>query len=355
MQRRWGDVLAVICAAIVALACLAVIAVRISGMETGTGPGPQLTAGAQERPPTPTPYNDTRPVGAVMIRSKVSVRTKPDLRSPVLSTIGAGILLPVITRQGSFVHVLTPCQRTGWIAMTGQDFFQKSKAPATKLEDATIVIDPGHGGSESGATGPTGLKESTVNLDIARRLARRLPGRVFITRSGEYVAGLAFRVAIANTLHADAFLSVHNNAQPDGPSAKPGTETYYQARSASSKRLAGLTYEELFKALRPLGVKWVSDKDAGAKYRTNAAGLDFYGVLRRSKPPAVITESLFISNRPEEALLRQGAVRDRIAGALSRAVRRYVTTRDPGSGFVKPLLKNEGSTFVLPSKCVDPS
>jgi len=251
---------------------------------------------------------------------------------------------------------MTPCERTGWVPLGGETLHAQAARSATALDSGTIVLDPGHGGPESGATGPTGLRESAVNLDVAQRVRTDLRGpRVFVTRSGDYLASLAFRAAVANSLHADAFVSIHNNAQPDGASAKPGTETYYQFRSGRSKRLAGLTYEELLPVLARLKVKWVSDKDAGAKYRTNAAGLDFYGVLRHSLEPAVITESLYISNAPEEALLRQAAVREIIAQALSRAITRYLTTTDPGSGFVKPLVHNEGSTFVLPPNCADPS
>jgi N-acetylmuramoyl-L-alanine amidase len=352
VQPRWPQTAAIFVAALVALACVALISVRASQSPTDyrapTAPG----AGAA---PLRTHYPGG-PIGAITTLRRVAVLKDPQPRSVAVSAIRTGILLPALDRRGNYLKVLTPCERIGWVPISALELHPQSKGPAHSLGAATIVIDPGHGGRESGATGPTGLKESGVNLDIARRLARGLKGpRVFITRSDEYIAGLLFRATVANSLKADVFLSVHNNAQPDIRSAKPGTETYYQARSAASKRLAGLTYEELLRSLRKLPVAWVADKDAGAKYRTNPAGLDFYGVLRRSHSPAVISESLFISNAPEEALLRKDATRQTIADALARAVRRYIETSDPGSGFVKPLLKNEGSRFVMPSNCVDPS
>lgn len=356
MARRGSgiEILAAACAAIVALASAAVVTAR-SHPPTALAATAAPTAIPTPFVPTPAPVAGT-PIGAVTTTRAVAVRTKATDTAPATSTIRAGIFLPVLARAGRFVQVMTPCERTGFVPLASTDAIPQERAPAKRVTQATIVVDPGHGGTESGATGPHGLKESVVNLDIAKRVVDRLPGaRVFLTRSGDYMAGLAFRTAIANSLHADAFVSVHNNAQPDGPSTKPGTETYYQITSSGSKRLAGLSYEELLPSLERFKAKWVSDKDAGAKYRSNAAGLDYYGVLRRSHIPAVITESLYISNAPEEALLGQPATREAIADALGRAIDRYLTTADPGSGFVTPLLKNEGSTFVLPPTCHDPS
>ena len=364
MVRRGSgiEIVAAACAAIVVLASLAVATARSRPRTAATAtaaPSAPATA-APTAPPRPTPAVTARDfkgvIGAVMTTRTVTVRTKPTDTSPSTSTVRAGILLPVLVRSGTFVQVMTPCERTGFIPVASSDLVAQATHAAKTIDESTIVVDPGHGGSESGATGPHGLKESVVNFDIAERLAGRLSGaRVFLTRSGDYMAGLAFRTAIANSLHADAFISVHNNADPDGPSSKPGTETYYQIASAGSKRLAGLTYEELLPALERFKAQWVSMKDAGAKYRTSVNGLDYYGVLRRSRIPAVITESLFISNAPEEALLAQPTTRQVIADALGRAIDRYITTSDPGSGFVTPLLRNEGTPFVLPPTCQDPT
>ena len=348
-------------AAIAAIVVLGAIAVIQSRPRTApiaaptVAPTPTPTPLLPTPAPTPTPAPPTAPIGAVTTKQEVTVRADPNNTSSALSVIRPGIVLPVAARAGGFVRVLTPCERSGYIPLAATTAFA-DPPPSRSLAGATIVVDPGHGGSETGAIGPHGLKEKDVNLDIARRLVAELPGaRVILTRTGDYNAGLSFRAAIASDLHATAFVSVHNNADPDGPSTKPGTETYYQVASVSSKRLAGLAYEELFSALDRYHVSWVSDRDAGAKYRTSTSGLDYYGVLRHSTVPAIITESMYISNAPEEALLAQPAVRQTIAVALGRAITRFVTTSDPGSGFVTPLKRNEGAAFALPSDCHDPS
>jgi N-acetylmuramoyl-L-alanine amidase len=234
---------------------------------------------------------------------------------------------------------------------------------------ADIVIDPGHGGPESGAVGQGGLTEAELNLAVARMTVEALAKdgvTAALARTGDYRQTLASRVAVAAAMHPKAFISIHHNAEPDEQRAAPGTETYYQvgkdvppARSAQSKRLAGLIYEEVTKALSAYPASWVADRDAGAKYRVGESGNDYYGVLRLSAASGLVgslAELAFLSNPSEEALLKRDDVRRAEAAAVARAVVRYLRTDDPGSGFVTPYPRTEpagggGGT----TGCVDPS
>jgi N-acetylmuramoyl-L-alanine amidase len=140
------------------------------------------------------------------------------------------------------------------------------------------------------------------------------------------------------------FVSIHHNAMPDGPRSGPGTETFYQHTSASSKRLSGLLYEETTAALAGYPADWVGNTDAGARWRLNDAGGDYYAILRLSGVDhltAALAEMLFISNPTEEALLLRDDVRQAEAGAIARAVVRFLDTRDPGSGFSIPHPRTE--------------
>jgi N-acetylmuramoyl-L-alanine amidase len=188
-----------------------------------------------------------------------------------------------------------------------------------------------------------------------------------LARTGDYRQTLASRVAVATAMHPKAFVSIHHNAEPDGPRPQgPGTETYYQVgkdvpllRKADSKRLAGLIYEEVVQALSAYTADWVADRDAGAKYRVGDSGNDYYGVLRLSAAGGVVgslTELAFISNPSEEALLRRDDVRRAEAAAVARGIVRYLRTTELGSGFVDPYPRTEpagggGGT----QGCVDPS
>ena len=227
------------------------------------------------------------------------------------------------------------------------------------LSGATVVLDPGHGGDEPGAVGPGGTREKDVNLAIALEAKRQLDAQgatVVLTRTGDYRITLASRAAIVQSLQPTVFISIHHNAEPDEHRPTPGAETYYQIASADSKRAAGLVYEELFRAFSAYQIDWVADRDAGAKYRPNSSGGDYYGVLSRTAGiPAVLSEAAFISNPPEEALLVDPGFQAVEAGAFTRAVIRYVTTADPGSGFVEPYPRTQpAGPGGGASGCVDP-
>lgn len=226
------------------------------------------------------------------------------------------------------------------------------------LSGATVVIDPGHGGPEPGAVGPNGLKETVLNLAVSEHTVAALRAAgvdVVLTRIAEYEVSLATRTELATRLRPRAFVSIHHNSSPDGPRASPGTETYYQIASPDSKRLSGLIYEEVVRALSTYQVAWVADTDAGAKYRRGENG-DYYAVLRRT---AGVTSSLaelaFISNPPEAALLAQPEVQRVEGEAVARGILRYLTSDDPGSGYTEPYPRpSDPSSGVTGRPCTDP-
>jgi N-acetylmuramoyl-L-alanine amidase len=230
----------------------------------------------------------------------------------------------------------------------------------TPIAGANVVIDPGHGGNEPGAVGPTGLVEKDVNFDVAQDVKQLLEAdgaTVVLTRTSDYNTTIKTRAEIALALHPQVFVSIHHNAEPDGPSDVPGNEDFYQIASAESKRLGGLIWEEITAALTPYKIAWAADTDHGAKYRLSASGGDYLGILRRAVGiPTVLSEAAFISNPPEEQLLRDPAFRHVEAQAIAKAITRFVTTPDPGSGFVTPYPRTEpAGGGGGPEGCVDPT
>ncbi|MGH9280982.1 MAG: N-acetylmuramoyl-L-alanine amidase family protein [Acidimicrobiales bacterium] len=239
----------------------------------------------------------------------------------------AGVVMPIVERQGDAYAVSTPCGRAATVT---------SGRP---VASAVVVLDPGHGGSDPGAVSPGGLRESPVNLAVSRYAQQALESAgvtALLTRTGDYDLELLSRAQIAKAVDAAAFVSIHHNAEPDGPWPRPGSETYYQIGSAASKRLAGLIYEEIVRALTPYAVTWVADLDAGAKYRQGTRG-DYYAVLRQPAPVvSVLAELAFISNPPEAALIVRPDVQQAEGEAVARGILRYLRTQDPGSGFTEP-------------------
>jgi N-acetylmuramoyl-L-alanine amidase len=264
----------------------------------------------------------------------------------------AGLVVPVLGVQGDAYVVRTPCSRQALVR------------GGTPLTAAHVVLDPGHGGDETGAAGDADgdgtaeLPEKVPTLIVAQKVKALLEKRgatVVLTRTADYRVTLQTRAEIATRLEPLAFVSIHFNGGPDGPFPKPGSETYYQIASADSKRLAGVLYTEVVGALSPYHVTWVADRDAGAKYRLSSSGGDYYGILRRSAGvAAALAELAFIGNPPEAALIARPDVQDVMAKAVADGIERFVRG-EPGSGYVDPYPRTEpagpgGGT----SGCVDP-
>jgi N-acetylmuramoyl-L-alanine amidase len=330
---------------IVLAAVLAAVAIRSND---DTAPSAAETSSSSTTASTASSITTTAP-------PPTTTTTEPPIGWPALP--GDGMPRAVTTSNGVILAVLSALSDGRFVARSpcGNDV----TVFGAPLSGATVVLDPGHGGDEPGAVGPAGTTEKDVNLAIALATKQQLEAQgatVVLTRSGDYRITLASRAAIAQALQPAMFISIHHNAEPDEHRPTPGAETYYQIASADSKRASGLVYEELVRAFSAYPIDWVADRDAGAKYRPRSDGGDYYGILSRTAGlPAVLSEAAFITNPPEEALLTDPAFQAVEASAFTRAVIRYVTTADPGSGFVEPYPRTQpagpggGATG-----CVDP-
>ena len=291
----------------------------------------------------------TTTVGVPSTSPASTTTTEPDPAAATAVVTPAGIVAPVISRAGGGWTVRTPCNATATLAGTR----------ARSAGRPVIVLDPGHGGAEPGAVSPAGLVEAGVNLAVARHAHAALEAAgvsTLLTRTGDYEVALATRSEIARAVDPRAFVSIHHNAEPDGPRDGPGAETYYQIGSSDSKRLAGLVYEEIVKAMSQYKVAWVADRDAGAKYRPGNNG-DYYAMLRQpGKVVSVLAELAFISNPAEAELIGRPDVQKVEGEAVARGILRYLNTRDAGSGFVEPYPRVDppGSGGGTSRACRDP-
>lgn len=239
---------------------------------------------------------------------------------------------------------------------------QETLGEGGKREVRRVVLDPGHGGNDTGAVGPTGLREKDVTLDIAHRaaplLAHELQVDTLLTRDSDAYVSLDLRAARANAFHADLFVSIHCNASEDGVAR--GVQTFYldevreagsaalrvaarenlpHARGDDAHTLAGAETEiasilaslqvgatasrsrhvaDLLQrsALASLLPRYADTRDQGVK----TAG--FY-VLAGADMPAVLFETAFISNPVEEARLATADYRQKMADAIVNAIRAY--------------------------------
>ncbi len=180
-----------------------------------------------------------------------------------------------------------------------------------RLQDKTIVVDPGHGGKDTGAQAPRAgggkgmVLEKDLVLDISQRLARILKAegaKVVMTRSDDTYLSLQARAEIANRLHADAFVSVHCNSC-DRPNTLHGTSVYYD--HAHSIALARAVQSELLAAL--------GTYDKGVR---NAN----FAVIRRTRVPGILVETAFINHWGDQKRLLNDNFRERAARAIARGI-----------------------------------
>ena len=232
-----------------------------------------------------------------------------------------------------------------------------------KVERLIIVaLDPGHGGEDPGAVGPSGLKEKTVVLSVALQLRDRLnaqPGmRAFLTRDADYFVPLADRVKKARRVQADLFVSIHADAfmTPKARGASVFALSDGAATSAAARWMANK--ENAADIVGGVNVKAGSDvhvmralldmsttaqiKDslrAGHevlgqldrvghlhKPRVEQAG---FAVLKAPDIPSILVETAFISNPGEEAKLADPDYRKQLVDALAEGIKRYFAKNPP--------------------------
>lgn len=208
---------------------------------------------------------------------------------------------------------ITPMSKQFW----GYDYFYNNhtfilrlrKPPSANvnnpLKDKVIAIDPGHGGKEPGAIGPTRVPEKTINLAISKYLKQILESKgakVIMTRdSDDYNPGLYDRVAIAGKENAHVLLSIHNNSLPDGadPYKDHGSSTYYY--NSQSLPLARSIQNSLVNNLgmNNYGIFW-----------------DSLALTRPTKQISVLVEVGFMINPEEYIMLTDSDFQKKAANSI---------------------------------------
>jgi N-acetylmuramoyl-L-alanine amidase len=220
-----------------------------------------------------------------------------------------------------------------------------------------IVIDPGHGGKQTGAISESGVAEKEITLDIGLRLRRLMQKHfeVMMTRQADHAISLDKRVAFANANSADLFVSIHINwMEPRqvrpletyfvGPTDDPATiqlaslenresgyslsdyrqlleNIYIHTRRDESRRLAEIIHTELYYSLREINPVL---ENRGVKTAP-------FIVLVGTEMPAILVEVSCLSNEDEVKLLTSEDYREKIALALAKGIRSYAENLN-GSG-----------------------
>jgi N-acetylmuramoyl-L-alanine amidase len=291
---------------------------------------------------------DDPPVVCVEVANAESLIRDPVLpvEDPYLSEV---CVIPVPDKVGA-QWVLIPLREEVGHAIETDEGGLRVLLGRFELEELRVVVDAGHGGHDTGAIGRTGLQEKEVNLDIARRVYRRLQAMGVTARMtrvdgnpvrpwarGNYRQQrreLYARCAVANDMGADLFVSIHCNARRSNPMEHRGTETYY--RKADSLPFARVMQEEVVKAVGLL--------DSGVIRHPKSII-----VLHGTKCPSVLVEVAYLSHPDDEAQLATPMLRDHAAQGIANGIRRYVE-----EGGLLPVLaereRQRGRTVTVESR-----
>lgn len=228
----------------------------------------------------------------------------------------------------------------------------RSLIRALGLKIGKIVIDPGHGGHDTGTIGPNGIREKDVVLDVGRKLGKmlqqRLGAEVVYTRSDDTFIPLETRTAIANRERADLFVSIHANSSDD-PDAR-GVETYYLNFTSSRDALEVAAREnavseksihELQDLVKKIALKekieesrefagdvqtslYTSLASKNSALRNRGVKKAPFIVLIGANMPSILAEVSFVSNPEDARKLQTQERRQQIADSLYRGIARYV-------------------------------
>ena len=276
-----------------------------SGAESGGS-----TRESTDNDSTRTDTNGTARSGSVIVEADVlRLRSGPGTDYEIIGRMLQGTVLTVTGNQNEWLKVITPEGQNGW---THGDYVRDVPLEGDSLAGKLVAVDPGHGGSDFGAIGVSGLREKDINLAVAQHLATMLQeagAKVIMTRSGDYSVSNQERVDTANKAKADIFISIHANAYSNGESN--GTETHFcgeKKNSAAGRYLAYQLQRELLASLEL--------RDRGVKESS------FY-VLTKTEMPSALVEMAFMSNAEEEKLLAKTVTQKKAAEALFRGLQSY--------------------------------
>ena len=286
--------------------------------------------------PSPTPVRRRpAPPPAVKPEPVVIAKAEPDSVAP-------------ITRPPSSAVPAAPEETA--LAAKRDSHGDRSLIRALGLKLDRVVIDPGHGGHDTGTIGPTGFMEKELVLDVAHRLGalitQRLGSEVVYTRSDDTFIPLEERTNIANDKKADLFLSIHANSSQLPHIA--GSETFYLNFTTSEEALEvaareNATSQTSIHDLQTLVQRIaLNEKVQESRELANILQRAMYSGLPRNRSfknrgikkapfvvligaqmPSVLAEIAFLSNPKDESLLKKPDYRQKVAEALFRGVSQY--------------------------------
>jgi N-acetylmuramoyl-L-alanine amidase len=243
-----------------------------------------------------------------------NIRSEANTQASVIKRAASGESFPVKNKEGDWYEIELADGSAGYVAgwvVSIRSAEGENTTPTRKrsggLQDKVIVIDPGHGGRDSGTTGASGTLEKLLTMKTGELLAEKLKSagaKVILTRKTDEYLPLPSRVSLSHYYQADAFISIHFDSILD--SSITGHTTYYYQNQ--QKALAEDIHGSLSNRLPTV--------DRGVR-------IGDYHVIRENNRPAVLLELGFLSNPTEEANVNTQYFQDLAATAIYHGLGDY--------------------------------
>lgn len=244
--------------------------------------------------------------------SHLNLRQGPGLSYQVTHQVKKNSRLTILNKKDNWYHVRDSQNHFGWVASWLVDHPGKLKT-VTNLSEATIVLDPGHGGSDSGALSiDQKHDEKTYTLALAKRVAKGLRAKgahVIMTRSSDQSVSLADRPALANDNQANAFISFHFDSSPTNNLAS-GTTTYYYHRKSSYALARAINGEMNDLPLTNRGIRFGN-----------------FEVIRDNNRPALLLEMGYINTKKDFTDIRSAGYQQAVANRVVNGLAQYFQTQ----------------------------
>lgn len=240
--------------------------------------------------------------------SNINVRRGPGISYQSNGTLKKGSAVYVVKKKDNWYRIRYNDHHFGWVAswLINQNTKVKS---ATSLSEATIVLDPGHGGSDSGALSiDQKHDEKTYTLRLAKKVRKLLQARgahVIMTRTGDQTVSLGARPELATDNHADAFISFHFDSAPSD-NLGSGFTTYYYHKS-TSLQLA----------------KTINSHLTGLPLNNRGVEFGNFEVIRDNLRPALLLEMGYINTANDFKHIRSPKYQEHVAKDVTKGLAAY--------------------------------
>lgn len=270
--------------------------------------GTQETSGSSNTSNT-TSDDDIKKVTVTQPNTKL--RIEPDQNGRVIKSVKVGKQFDYLSKSGKWYKVRDDDGSVGYIAswvVTISGTKSAVKSAATNISEATIVIDPGHGGDDSGAQSKKDTYEKNFTLAYAKAIKQDLEqtgARVVLTRSGDDSKSLGQRARLSSKMQADAFISLHFDSSAQA-NAGSGLTTYYY-----NKNKDGQLADDLNSQLKSLAIG-----------NRGTAQKDLY-VLHYNSQPSVLIELGYINSKADYKYINSDTYKQQVAKDVTNGLKEY--------------------------------